>query len=103
MKKHKKLQSWERDKIAIMRAKKKSIRQIARRLKRSPSTISDEVDRGKDKTEEEYVAIHAQYLSEQRMIADQIRRVHLRQPQVWQVLLQLLLCLLSSKVKLSTY
>lgn len=67
MKKHKKLQPWERDKIAVMRAKKFSEREIARKLDRSPSTISEEINRSKDIKEEEYIAIHAQYLSEQRM------------------------------------
>ncbi|MBU0976187.1 helix-turn-helix domain-containing protein [Patescibacteria group bacterium] len=67
MKKHKKLQPEERDRIAIMRAKNFSIRSIARKLNRSPSTISEEINRSKDVEDEEYIAIHAQYLSEQRM------------------------------------
>lgn len=65
MRTHKKLKPEERDQIAILQAQGKSMREIARRLNRSPSTISDELQRGKD-SKEEYVAIHAQYLSEER-------------------------------------
>lgn len=75
MKKHKKLQPYERDQIAIMRAKKRSIRSIARELNRSPSTISNEIQRSKDIIESEYIAIHAQYLSEERM-----KNSHKRKP-----------------------
>jgi IS30 family transposase len=45
MKTHQKLTSAERDKIAYWHAIGESIREIARRLQRSPSSISDELKR----------------------------------------------------------
>src|SRR5207248_10657838 len=47
MKTHQKLTSQERDKIAYWYAIGESIREVARRLGRSPSSISDELKRNK--------------------------------------------------------
>ena len=63
MKKLNKLTAQERDLIAVWHGQEASIRQIARRLKRNPSTISREVRRNgfRDKYKNQYyVAIHAQ-------------------------------------------
>lgn len=65
--KHTKLQPEERDKIAIWLSSGKKIREIARMLKRSPSTISDEIRRNSWKGT--YVSIHAQAKSEKRKSA----------------------------------
>jgi IS30 family transposase len=48
MKKRKKITPQERDKIAVWHAKEISIREIARRLERSPSSISREIKRNYD-------------------------------------------------------
>jgi len=61
---HNKLKEEERDRIAIMRAKNIGVREIARVLGRSPSTISDELKRNGDKGI--YVAIQAQSDYERR-------------------------------------
>lgn len=55
---HTKLQPEERDKIAIWLSSGKKIREIARQLGRSPSTISDEVKR--NSWQGEYIAIKAE-------------------------------------------
>ena len=47
MRTHRKLTSHERDKIAYWYAVGERIREIARRLGRSPSSISDEIKRNK--------------------------------------------------------
>jgi IS30 family transposase len=47
MKTHHKLTSQERDKIAYWHAIGESIREISRRIERSPSSISDELTRNK--------------------------------------------------------
>jgi IS30 family transposase len=63
MKKTNKLTAKERDLIAVWYGQKITIRQIAGRLKRNPSTISREIKRNgfKDKHDNQYyVAIHAQ-------------------------------------------
>ena len=65
MKKVNKLSAQERDLIAIWHGQKVSIRQIAARLNRQPSTISREIKRNIFKGKY-YVAIHAQYITEQR-------------------------------------
>jgi len=64
MKTHRKLSSQERDKIAYWHAIGESVREIARRLKRSPSSISDELKR--NKVEGIYHSIHAQKATEGR-------------------------------------
>lgn len=56
---HNKLKEAERDKIAVMRAQGKGVREIARALGRSPSTVSEELKRNGDQGV--YVAIQAQY------------------------------------------
>lgn len=61
---HKKLTAQERDLIALWKGGGVSQREIARRLGRSHSTIIDETCR--NRFGETYVAIHAQYLSDQR-------------------------------------
>jgi IS30 family transposase len=64
---HKKLQPEERDRIAIWLSSGKKVREIARLLGRSPSTISDEIRRNSWKGT--YVSIHAQSKSEKRRSA----------------------------------
>lgn len=66
MKKINKLTSKERDLIAIWKSQNISIRQIAQRLNRQPSTVSRELKRNRWKNI--YVAIHAQAVSTQRKI-----------------------------------
>ncbi len=58
------IQPNERDKIAVWFSKGLSIREISRRLKRNPSTICRESKR--NRFGNEYVAIHAQRVSDQR-------------------------------------
>jgi transposase, IS30 family len=64
-KKHNKITADERDIIAQWRSQKVGVREIARRLNRSPSSISDELRRN-DHEEADYVAIHAQRLTDER-------------------------------------
>lgn len=64
MKKNKHLSARERDLISFWRAREIGIREIARRLNRSPSTISDELKRNTE--DDVYVAIQAEYLAKQR-------------------------------------
>lgn len=67
MKKHyKQLSGEERDKIALLRAKGFKIREIARRLKRNPSTLSRELKRNKSPTYDVYLAHRAQQRAAQR-------------------------------------
>src|SRR3989344_2884794 len=65
-KKHNKIRSEERDRIAQWVNQGVGVREIARRLNRSPSSISDELQRN-NHTEAGYVAIHAQRQTEERM------------------------------------
>ena len=65
MKGHTKLQPSERDKIAILKAQGCGVNEIVKRLKRSKSTISEELNVGTD-IYGNYVAIHAQSLSDIR-------------------------------------
>lgn len=62
-----KIKPEERDKIAFLLASKTSLREIARELGRSVSSISEEVKR--NSIQGEYASIAAQRLSEQRNIA----------------------------------
>lgn len=57
--KYKQLSSEEREKIAILRAKGKTIRQIAKALKRGPATISREIRRNKPPKYNVYMPIAA--------------------------------------------
>jgi IS30 family transposase len=57
----------ERQLIALFLLNKKGVRQIAHQLKRSPSSISDEIKRNSDKSG--YHAISAQVRSEKRSLA----------------------------------
>lgn len=66
-KNHKKIISQERDNIAQWMSQKVGVREIARRLKRSPSSISDEIKRNWHK-EAGYIAIHAQQLTDKRKL-----------------------------------
>ena len=72
MKHHNKLTEVERDRIAVMKASGKGVREIARTLKRSPSTVSDELKRNGDKGA--YVAIQAQSDYERRKSKAGIRQ-----------------------------
>lgn len=69
---HSKLSAHERDSIAVWRGGDVSVREIARRLKRSPSTVSEEIKRNSYKGH--YVAIHAQAVTEERK--DRARKSH---------------------------
>jgi len=61
-----KITERERDEIAILRAKSIGVRAIARKLGRSPSSISDELKR--NTFGEYYVAIHAQAKADKRKV-----------------------------------
>ena len=63
---HTKIQPDERDKIAIWLAQNIPIREIGRRLGRSPGTISDEIKR--NSFHGHYVAIHAQAKTNKRVV-----------------------------------
>jgi len=58
-KQYKQLSGEERDEIALLRAKGFKIREIARRLKRNPSTLSRELKRNKSPTYDVYLAHRA--------------------------------------------
>jgi len=73
-KKHHKISSEERDKIAQWVSQKVGVREIARRFGRSPSSVSEELLRNSNK-EAGYVAIHAQQLTSERVRA--ARKRHL--------------------------
>lgn len=64
---HKKITSRERDKIAQWVSQKVGVREIARRLQRSPSSVSEELKRNGHK-KAGYVAIHAQQLTDARKV-----------------------------------
>lgn len=64
IKHHTKITAYERDQIALWLGSKVAIREIARRLSRSPSSISDEIKR--NNYQGNYVAIHAQTVTEDR-------------------------------------
>lgn len=68
IKHHTKLAPAERDLIAVLLGGGVKIREIARRLDRSPGTISEEIDRNSFVQEGKsyYVAIKAQSESEKR-------------------------------------
>lgn len=63
---HKKITPEERDKIAQWVSQKVGVREIARRLAKAPSSISEEIKRNAHK-EAGYVAIHAQQLTDERI------------------------------------
>lgn len=69
---HTKLSARERDLIAVWKGGGVKIREIGRRLKRSPGTISGEIKRNSFK--DHYVAIHAQAQTERRK--QEARRRH---------------------------
>jgi len=64
MNNYKQISETERDKIAILKAERNSIRAISRILKRSPSTIHAEIHRNSD--DAQYVAIEAERLATDR-------------------------------------
>jgi len=61
---HRQITAQERDMIALWRGGGVSIREIARRLGKSQSSISDELKR--NDYQGNYVAIHAQYVTDER-------------------------------------
>ena len=71
---HKKITADERDKIAQWVSQKVGVREMARRLGRSHSSICGELERNSHK-EAVYVAIHAQQLTDERK-----REAHRRHP-----------------------
>lgn len=72
MKKAGKIKAWERDQIALMKAEGDTVRGVARKLGRSPSSISEEIKR--NSYQGHYVAIHAQRVTEERRV--QARKRH---------------------------
>lgn len=81
---HTKLSAGERDLIAVWKGGGVKIREIARRLKRSPGTISDEIKR--NSFNGHYVAIHAQAETENRK--QEARRRHpLKDQQIYSYVL----------------
>lgn len=86
MKKVNKLTAKERDLIAIWYGQKVSIRQIAVRLNRQPSTISREIKRNIFKSKY-YVAIHAQSVTEQRK-SRAGKRHPLKSPEIYSYVLK---------------
>jgi IS30 family transposase len=65
------LQPYERDKIAIWFSKGSTIREIGRRLNRSASVVCRELKR--NRFDDNYVAIHAQRLTDKRKIESRHR------------------------------
>ena len=59
-KQYKQLSDEERDEIVLFRAKGFKIREIARRFKRNPSTLSRELKHNKSPTYDVYLAHRAQ-------------------------------------------
>lgn len=80
---HTQLGTEERDRIAQWRGQRTPVREIARRLRRSPSTISDELARNRHETAG-YVAIHAQRQTEERKSAAGMRHP-LKDPETYAV------------------
>jgi IS30 family transposase len=88
-KKHSKLTAIERENIAIWLSQEISMREIARRLERSDSTIRNELKR--NSFGEHYVAVHAQAKSKQRV--DKARKRHpLKNSSVYGYVLKKLRC-----------
>ena len=75
------LTTHDRDLIALLLGKGVSIRDIARKLGRSPSTISEEVKRNSFKGRY-YVAINAQAKAEKRVLSAR-QRHPLKSPQIY--------------------
>lgn len=67
MRKHKKIQAFERDQIALLLASKTSLRKIAKKLNRAYSSIREEVNR--NSRSGVYQAIKANELSRERNLA----------------------------------
>jgi len=82
---HTKLTAQERDLIAVWTGGGIKLREIARRLNRSVSTISDEVKR--NDYQGTYVAIHAQAVSDKRK-AEARRRHPLKDPKTFAYVLE---------------
>lgn len=85
MKKANKLTPNERDLIAIWKSQSISIRQIAQRLSRQPSTICRELKR--NRWQETYVAIHAQAVCDKRKVSAG-KRHPLKNPKVYRHVLE---------------
>lgn len=84
-----KIKAEERDRIALLLASKTSLRNIAKKLGRSVSSISEEVKRNSIKGE--YASIAAQRLSEQRNLA--CRRTNpLKSPKIYAYVFTKLRC-----------
>ncbi len=87
---HSKIKAWERDKISQWINQKVGLREIARRLNRSPSSISEEIKRNSHK-EAGYVPIRAQVLTDQR-IKKARERHPLKNPKVFAYVYEKLRC-----------
>lgn len=84
-----KIKPEERDRIALLLASKVSLRQIAKELERSASSVSEEVKR--NSIHGEYTSIAAQRLSEQRNVA--CRRINpLKSATIYAYVLEKLRC-----------
>jgi len=82
-KSYKQLTLHERELLSILRGKDKSLREIANILKRSPSTLSRELQRNSPKIKKDYYLAHrAQGRCESR---NRLSRAHarLKDPKVW--------------------
>jgi len=75
------LSSEERDKIAVLRAQGKSIREIARKLKRNPGTLSRELQRNKSPTYNVYLPHRAQQRAVNRK-KESVQRERIRNPKI---------------------
>lgn len=85
MLKHTKLIPSERDQIAVLLSKDKSLRDIAKSLGRNPSTISREIKR--NPFDGSYVAISAQSQAEKRKVLGR-RRQPLKDPETYAYILE---------------
>jgi len=80
-KQYEQLSGEERDKIAILRAKGLKIREIARQLKRNPSTLSRELKRNKSPTYNIYLAHRAHQRALQRK-KESVQRERIRNKKI---------------------
>jgi len=85
MNNHTKITATERDQIGILKAKEVSISEIALKLGRSKSSISEEIRLGSFKGD--YVPIHAQALAEARRVKSH-KREPLKSPEIYAYVLE---------------
>jgi transposase, IS30 family len=85
MKKTNKLTSGERDRIALWYSRKLGVREIARKIRRSPTTISREVKRNRHGNH--YVSIHAHKKAKTRKM-EAGRRSPLKDPLIYSYVIE---------------